>query len=96
MRRGLNPALKAIVYKARAYGIEVIGLYDGWHGLLNEGSDQTLWLGRPRGAAVGSRRKVPTWAHPGQTHFVHPSRETTSPETVRPKFLANMERLQCR
>jgi len=92
---GLNPALKAIVYKARAYGIEVIGLYDGWHGLLNEGSDQTLWLedhvvrrwDRDGGTYLGSSRTNP---------FRAPLPGNNEPRDRAAEVLANMERLQCR
>jgi ATP-dependent phosphofructokinase / diphosphate-dependent phosphofructokinase len=32
---GLNPAIKGLVYRASEYDIEVLGLYDGWRGLLD-------------------------------------------------------------
>jgi 6-phosphofructokinase 1 len=32
---GLNPAIKGLVYRASDHGIEVVGLYDGWRGLLS-------------------------------------------------------------
>lgn len=32
---GLNPAVKGLVYRADEFGIEVIGIFDGWRGLLN-------------------------------------------------------------
>jgi 6-phosphofructokinase 1 len=32
---GLNPAVKGLVYRASEHGISVIGLFDGWRGLLN-------------------------------------------------------------
>jgi 6-phosphofructokinase 1 len=32
---GLNPAVKGLVYRASEHGISVVGLYDGWRGLLN-------------------------------------------------------------
>jgi len=32
---GLNPAIKGLVYRASEYDIEVVGLFDGWRGLLN-------------------------------------------------------------
>ncbi len=32
---GLNPAIKGLVYRASEYGAEVVGLYDGWRGLLD-------------------------------------------------------------
>jgi ATP-dependent phosphofructokinase / diphosphate-dependent phosphofructokinase len=90
---GLNPALKAIVYKAREYGIEVIGLYDGWHGLLNEGCEQTLLLedyvvrrwDRDGGTNLGSSRTNP---------FRIPLPGHREPTDRSAEVLANMERLQ--
>jgi 6-phosphofructokinase 1 len=32
---GLNPAIKGLVYRASEHDIEVVGLYDGWRGLLD-------------------------------------------------------------
>lgn len=32
---GLNPAIKGLVYRAAEHGIAVVGLYDGWRGLLD-------------------------------------------------------------
>jgi 6-phosphofructokinase 1 len=32
---GLTPALKELVYRASEHCIEVVGLYDGWRGLLD-------------------------------------------------------------
>ena len=32
---GLNPAIKGLVYRASEHGIKVVGLYDGWRGLLD-------------------------------------------------------------
>ena len=32
---GLNPAIKGLVYRASEYGIETVGLSDGWLSLLN-------------------------------------------------------------
>ncbi len=39
---GLNPAIRAVVWKAADLGIEVFGIYDGWRGLLDDGG-QELW-----------------------------------------------------
>ena len=36
---GLNPAIKGLVYRGAELGLEVIGLYDGWRGLLNPRPD---------------------------------------------------------
>jgi 6-phosphofructokinase 1 len=33
---GLNPAIRSVVYRAAEQGIEVVGIADGWAGLLNE------------------------------------------------------------
>ncbi|MCL5075540.1 MAG: 6-phosphofructokinase [Chloroflexi bacterium] len=41
---GLNPAIRAIVRKAISYGYEVIGIRNGWAGLLGEGSVEPLTL----------------------------------------------------
>lgn len=32
---GLNPAIKGLVYRGLELGLEVVGLFDGWRGLLN-------------------------------------------------------------
>jgi ATP-dependent phosphofructokinase / diphosphate-dependent phosphofructokinase len=90
---GLNPTLKAIVYKAVGCGIEVIGLYDGWQGLLNEGCERTLRLedhlvrrwDRDGGTNLGSSRTNPFRAlRPGER----------DPKDRSAEVLANMERLQ--
>ena len=31
---GLNPAIRAVTLKAAEQGIETVGIYDGWEGLL--------------------------------------------------------------
>jgi 6-phosphofructokinase 1 len=36
---GLNPAIRAVVGKAAELDIEVVGVYDGWRGLLDENKD---------------------------------------------------------
>jgi 6-phosphofructokinase 1 len=38
---GLNPAIRAAVWKAAELSIEVIGIYDGWKGLLDGYADET-------------------------------------------------------
>src|SRR5262245_48552255 len=38
---GLNPAIRAAVWKAAELGLQVIGIYDGWKGLLDGNSDET-------------------------------------------------------
>jgi 6-phosphofructokinase 1 len=90
---GLNPALKAIVYKATVLGIEVIGLYDGWHGLLNESCQEWMWLedhtvrrwDRDGGTNLGSSRTNP---------FRTPLPGQTEPSDRSAEVLANIERLQ--
>ena len=39
---GLNSAIKAVTWKAADLGIEVVGIYDGWRGLLDGSSDE-VW-----------------------------------------------------
>lgn len=39
---GLNPAIRAVVWKAAEIGAEVVGIYDGWKGLLDGNADQ-VW-----------------------------------------------------
>ena len=64
---GLNPALKAIVYRATAHGVEVLGLPDGWHGLLDAGVGEAVRLedyqvrrwDRDGGTNLGSSRTNP-------------------------------------
>ena len=90
---GLNPALKATVYKATTLGIEVIGLYDGWHGLLDEGCQEWLRLedsmvrrwDRDGGTNLGSSRTNP---------FRTPLPGQTEPSDRSGEVLANIDRLQ--
>lgn len=64
---GLNPALKAIVYRATAHDVEVVGLPDGWHGLLDAGINEAVRLedyqvrrwDRDGGTNLGSSRTNP-------------------------------------
>ncbi len=89
---GLNPALKAAVYKATGLGMEVIGLYDGWKGLLGEGCQEALKL---------EDHMVRKWDRDGGTHLgssrTNPFRLPPSGEgEVRDcsdKVLKNMEKL---
>lgn len=90
---GLNPALKAIVYKATVLGVEVIGLYDGWQGLLNEGCQEWIRLDddmvrrwdRDGGTNLGSSRTNP---------FRTPLPDQTEPRDRSGEVLVNIERLQ--
>ena len=41
---GLNPAIRALTWKAQELGIETVGIYDGWKGLLDGFCDETWAL----------------------------------------------------
>ncbi len=64
---GLNAAMKAVVYKANDYDIKVIGIIDGWEGLLDGFCDEYFELGytvvrawdRHGGTNIGSSRTNP-------------------------------------
>jgi 6-phosphofructokinase 1 len=56
---GLNPAVKGLVYRCLDFGIEVIGLYDGWRSLLSPVTE-TLPL---------DRNKVRRWDRDGGTNL---------------------------
>lgn len=56
---GLNPAIKGLVYRASEFGISVVGLYDGWRGLLDPLPD-VLPL---------DREQVRRWDGDGGTHL---------------------------
>ena len=56
---GLNPAIKGVVYRASEHDVSVIGIYDGWRGLLNPSPD-VLELDRAR---------VRRWDRDGGTHL---------------------------
>ncbi|HJZ82158.1 MAG TPA: ATP-dependent 6-phosphofructokinase, partial [Pyrinomonadaceae bacterium] len=68
---GLNPAIKGLVYRGSELGIEVVGLFDGWRGLLNPLPD-TLPL---------SRTTVRRWDRDGGTNLgssrTNPFRQAT-------------------
>ncbi len=64
---GLNPAIRALVYRASDDDIQVVGIYDGWEGLLDGYAEQT-WLldvntvrtwDRDGGTNLGSSRTNP-------------------------------------
>jgi 6-phosphofructokinase 1 len=62
---GLNPAIRAVVLKAAELGIETVGLYDGWDGLLGHPEvwkldvhTVDLWY-RDGGSHLGSSRTNP-------------------------------------
>ena len=64
---GLNPAIRAVVWKAADVGIDVVGVYDGWRGLLDGASDevwpldveQTRFWDCDGGTHLGSSRTNP-------------------------------------
>src|SRR5262245_41520888 len=56
---GLNPAIKAVVQSAVAHGWEVVGLHDGWAGLL--GPEPEAW--------PLTELTVATWDRDGGTHL---------------------------
>jgi len=64
---GLNPAIRGLVYKAEAAGASVVGIYDGWAGLLDEYTDNSWDLNtatvrrwdRDGGTNLGSSRTNP-------------------------------------
>lgn len=41
---GLNPAIKAVTKKALSFGIEVVGIREGWKGLVEQGAEWTMPL----------------------------------------------------
>lgn len=63
---GLNPAIKGLVYRCSEFGIKVMGIYDGWRGLLNplpeplplENARVRRW-DRDGGTNLGSSRTNP-------------------------------------
>lgn len=64
---GLNPAIRSLVYRAADSNIEVVGIYDGWEGLL-DGFVEHTWVldvhtvrtwDRDGGTNLGSSRTNP-------------------------------------
>jgi 6-phosphofructokinase 1 len=64
---GLNPAIRGLVYGAAEHGIEIVGIYDGWEGLL-DGYCESTWpldvatvraWDRDGGTNLGSSRTNP-------------------------------------
>ncbi|MGB8507568.1 MAG: ATP-dependent 6-phosphofructokinase, partial [Pyrinomonadaceae bacterium] len=87
---GLNPAIKGLVYRAADHGISVVGLYDGWRGLLNP---------MPEPLAL-DRASVRRWDRDGGTNLgssrTNPFKSTTpAGERVdrSAEVLENIERL---
>jgi 6-phosphofructokinase 1 len=64
---GLNPAIRGLVYGAAEHGIDVVGIHDGWEGLLDGFADHTWALDtnvvrawdRDGGTNLGSSRTNP-------------------------------------
>jgi 6-phosphofructokinase len=64
---GLNPAIRGLVYGAAEHGIDVVGIHDGWEGLLDGFADHTWPLDpntvrawdRDGGTNLGSSRTNP-------------------------------------
>ena len=62
---GLNAAIRAVVYRAEAYGYEVLGVIDGWSGLLGEGNvkplrrDDVAYIMPLGGTILGTTRTNP-------------------------------------
>src|SRR5438876_9650151 len=88
---GLNPAIKGLVYRGSEIGLEVVGLFDGWRGLLNPLPD-VLPLNR---AAV--RR----WDRDGGTNLgssrTNPFEQLTEDETTQDRsaeVIENIAKLQ--
>src|SRR6476659_2892880 len=57
---GLNPAIRALTYRACDDGIDVVGIFDGWEGLLDGYADETWPL---------DVQTVRTWDRDGGTHL---------------------------
>ncbi|HZI18838.1 MAG TPA: ATP-dependent 6-phosphofructokinase [Pyrinomonadaceae bacterium] len=56
---GLNPAIKGLVYRSNEHGVSVVGLYDGWRGLMSPAAD---------GLEL-DRSKVRRWDRDGGTNL---------------------------
>src|SRR5262247_1549334 len=87
---GLNPAIKGLVYRGSELGLEVIGLFDGWRGLLNPLPDVLLL----------DRTAVRRWDRDGGTNLgssrTNPFRHVTEgnePRDRSDEVLANIEKL---
>jgi 6-phosphofructokinase len=57
---GFNPAIRALTLRAADEGIEVVGIYDGWEGLLDEHVAEI---------AILDYMQVRTWDRDGGTHL---------------------------
>lgn len=88
---GLNPAIKGLVYRGSELGLAVVGLFDGWRGLLNPLPD-VLPL---------NREAVRRWDRDGGTNLgssrTNPFKQTDadgSPVDLSPEVLENIEKLK--
>lgn len=87
---GLNPAMRAVVLKAAEQGMETVGIYDGWDGLLGDAPE--VW---PLDETV-----VRNWDRDGGTHLGSSRTNPFKPSKGRPgqadrgaEVLANIDRL---
>jgi 6-phosphofructokinase 1 len=78
---GLNPCIKALVYRAIDEGHEVIGIKKGWLGVLNYNSELSL-AENAANAIILDKKTVRTVDRSGGT-FLHTSR--TNPSKVKAK-----------
>src|SRR5687768_1688164 len=87
---GLNPALRALVYCAEDAGVEVVGLHDGWAGLLDEYAGATWAL---------DAATVRTWDRDGGSNLgcsrTNPFRHKVAGQRtdLSAQVLANIEKL---
>lgn len=88
---GLNPAIKGLVYRGSELGLEVVGLFDGWRGLLNPLPD-VLPL---------SREAVRRWDRDGGTNLgssrTNPFKQVAedgSPKDLSADVLKNIDTLK--
>lgn len=87
---GMNAAIKAFVYRALECSCSVVGIYDGWEGLIGQELPDTLELERPRvrlwdreaGSNLGCTRTNPSRVLRGEKRV-----------DVNAEILRNIERL---
>jgi 6-phosphofructokinase len=89
---GVNAAIRGAVYRAADDGVEVVGLWDGWAGLLDDAVDHAWTLERAEvrtwyrdgGSLLGASRTNPFHCGSGKSE---PKRDRSS------EVLTNVERL---
>ncbi len=85
---GLNPAIRGLVYKATSANTEVIGIYDGWAGLLDENMGENWPL---------TQNTVRRWDRDGGTNLgssrTNPFRDTKGSGDRGPEVLKNIDAL---